>query len=108
MSRTISAGFSGSRTMRGQWSSFESNSPRQSFKSLQTSPMQSPRRTQTSIPGNHQESWDSLDDRPPTRSSSGKRKSPRGEKGFSQLKSIEYFLFVLFFRGLIYYYCFII
>nr|XP_022329559.1 uncharacterized protein LOC111128295 [Crassostrea virginica] len=79
-------GFHGSRTLRGQWSTFDSGFSRQSSKSLQTTPPLSPSRRQTktklkssgSIGGDIQESLDSINCRPSTRSSSGKQKSYRG------------------------------
>lgn len=82
-----SAGLNGSRSLRGQWSTFESNFSRQSSKSLQTTPPLSPGRRSAStkfkssgsMTGCHEESLDSVDDRPPTRSSSGRQKSARGK-----------------------------
>lgn len=81
------AGLNGSRSLRGQWSTFESNFSRQSSKSLQTTPPLSPGRRSAStkfkssgsMTGCHEESLDSVDDRPPTRSSSGRQKNARGE-----------------------------
>lgn len=82
------AGLNGSRSLRGQWSTFESNFSRQSSKSLQTTPPLSPGRRSAStkfkssgsMTGCHEESLDSVDDRPPTRSSSGRQKNARGEE----------------------------
>lgn len=81
------AGLNGSRSLRGQWSTFESNFSRQSSKSLQTTPPLSPSRRSAStkfkssgsMTGCHEESLDSVDDRPPTRSSSGRQKNARGK-----------------------------
>lgn len=81
-------GLNGSRSLRGQWSTFDSNFSRQSSKSLQTTPPLTPSRRSAStkfkssgsMTGCHEESLDSVDDRPPTRSSSGRQKNARGEQ----------------------------
>lgn len=81
-------GLNGPRSLRGQWSTFDSNFSRQSSKSLQTTPSLSPSRRSAStnvkssgsLTGCHEESLDSVDDRPPTRSSSGRQKNARGEQ----------------------------
>ncbi|XP_061162864.1 uncharacterized protein LOC133172067 [Saccostrea echinata] len=73
-------GFNDSRIIRGQWNA-TSNSPRQISKSLQTSPQSANRhpllKSLSSFSGTHNESWDTIDGRPPTRSSSGKQKNSR-------------------------------
>lgn len=81
-------GLNGSRSLRGQWSTFDSNFSRHSSKSLQTTPPLTPSRRSAStkfkssgsMTGCHEESLDSVDDRPPTRSSSGRQKNARGEQ----------------------------
>lgn len=78
-------GLNKSRSLRGQWSTFDSNISRQSFKFLHTTPSLSPSKRSAStnlkssgsLTGCLEESLDPVEDRLPTRSLSGRQKNAR-------------------------------